>query len=106
LLLVWKTLSKIINEEYYRQGLLNFNIKDMTVKEDKLIDLNRSQDSDSSKAYVTGYNWKTWFISANCKLAASFGVELYRFYFFLTFFLEFTEVYSIKNIFFFFSFSF
>jgi hypothetical protein len=75
------------------------------VKEDKLLDLNRSQNSDSSKSYITEYNWKSLFSSVNCELSASFGVNYIDFIFFFYFFFGFTEVFG-KNIFFFFFFLF
>jgi hypothetical protein len=60
----------------------------MTVKEDDSLELTRSQDSVLPKCVTTaGYNWEYLFMKRNCKLAASFGVFLHRF--FLLFFLFF-----------------
>jgi hypothetical protein len=53
--------------------------------------------------YITEYNWKSWFLLANCELVASFRINfidfIFCFYFFS--FFGFTGIFKQKNIFFF-----
>jgi hypothetical protein len=55
------------------------------VKKDELVDLNKFQDPDSFKTYITKCNWEFLSILANCELAASFGVDYIDFIFFYLF---------------------
>jgi hypothetical protein len=75
------------------------------IKEDELMNSNRFQSSDYSKAYITKCNWKSLFTSANCELAVLFGVNYIDFILFFIIFFDFTGIFS-KNIFFLFFFFF
>jgi hypothetical protein len=105
LLLVEETLSEITKKEYYKQKILNSSIKDITVKENELVNLNRSQNPDSFKAYIIKCNWKSLFTLANCKLMASFGVNYIDFNFSYHFSLD-LQGFLAKIFFFFFFFFF
>jgi hypothetical protein len=80
---VWGTLSRRLNMEYYQQRRQVSSTEDMTVKEDDSQKLTRSQDSvEFSCVILPGYDWEYLVEERICELAASFGIFTYRLIFF------------------------
>jgi hypothetical protein len=77
----------------------------MIVKKNELENMNRFQDSNSSKMYITGCDWKFLYSPVNCELAVLLEVNFIDFLFSFLLFFGFIRIFE-KIIFSFFSFFF